>query len=258
MDNRQQTKKRFASYLIENKKAPSDWQIGLFGEFPATQTNYQKYFGKILEENTNQLKIQAIEAHYKLDNDISLKKKIDIINGRPRSIVNFYNGDTIPYESGLKFIALVFEYPITTLEQFVDWQKEQQEYAIKEATKKKEQQEYAIKEAAKKKEQQEYAIKEAAKKKEEQIKPKEAQKTKKVGITGWKKIIAKFIALPIGFLLILFFTYFIVNDVYNKKASENSVVPKYVGSEIFVPILGTTNQLFTQILLAFYLRNITQ
>ncbi len=232
MNNRKQTKEHFASYLRENKKAPSDWEIGLFGEFPSTQTNYQKYFGKILEENTNQLKIQAIEAHYKLDNDISLKKKIELINGRPRSIVNFYNGDSMPYESGLKFIALVFEYPIKTLEQYVVWQKEQKENELKEEAKKKEQQEYEIKKQAINNIV--VGLKEEAHKKEEQIKPKEAQKTTKVGITGWKKIITKFIALPIGFLLILFFTYSIVNNIYNQNINKNSVIPKYVGSEIFV------------------------
>ncbi len=216
MDNRQQTKKHFASYLIENKKAPSDWKAELFGQFPATQTNYQKYFGKILEENTNQLKIEAIEEHYKLDNSISLEKKIYLINGRPRSIVNFYNGDTIPYESGLKFIALVFEYPVKTLEQFVDWQKEQQNYEIKKQI---------INNIV-------VSLKEHAKKKEEQVKPKEAKKTKKVGITGWRRIITKFIALPVSFLLILFFTLYTVFNIEIKD--NNSVIPKYVGSEIFV------------------------
>lgn len=121
MKRRNDTKKAFAEYLRDELQPPSDWNTELFGKFPGTVSMIQKYFGYILDQKPNSEKAEAIELQYHLEQFNSLEKKIDYIDGRPRSIENFFKGQTVPYERNLNFIALVFDAPIKTLEEFVSY-----------------------------------------------------------------------------------------------------------------------------------------
>lgn len=119
MDSRKESKKKFARYLRSQIQRPADWNTNLFGDFPGTVSMMQKYFGYILEKAPNSEKAKAIETHYNLQQYDSLEKKIEIIDGKPRSIEKFFRKETIPYEKNLNFIALVFEAPIKNMEDFV-------------------------------------------------------------------------------------------------------------------------------------------
>ncbi len=122
---RKETQKAFANYLRENLKTPSDWNDSLFGAFPGKTAAFQKYFGYVLEKNINIKKVEAIENEYNLHKYENIDKKVEIIDGKPRSIEKFFKEKTTPRENKLKFIALVFESPILTIEDFVESQKEE-------------------------------------------------------------------------------------------------------------------------------------
>jgi len=134
MANSNETKIEFADFIreyLENNK-PADWNNALFGEFPGTISTYQKYFGYILKQNNNSEKVEAIEKRYKLNKSDKVEKKIKIIDGRPRSITKFFNEKIVPYDKNLYFIAVVFDAPIKTIEEFV----KRQENEKKQLTKK--------------------------------------------------------------------------------------------------------------------------
>ena len=111
-------RKMFADYLRETLVPPTDWYVGTCGSFPPTVHYLQIYFEQILRENSNSLKIKAINNFYELNEIHSLEKKIEKIDGLPRSIQNFFVKKTVPNEDRLNFIALIFESPISTLREF--------------------------------------------------------------------------------------------------------------------------------------------
>jgi len=121
MTDRKEAQKLFADFIREylKKNKPTDWDNSLFGEFPGTILMYQKYFGSILRQNSNPEKIKAIEERYKLNKDDSVQKKIKVIDGRPRSIKIFFSKKIVPHEDNLNFIALIFDVPVQTVEEFV-------------------------------------------------------------------------------------------------------------------------------------------
>lgn len=121
MKTRKKSHTEFANYLRENISKPADWDENLFGKFPGTPAMYQKYFGYILEKGENLEKIEAIESQYGLKKDFSLDKKIEIIDGRPRSIYNYFKNGTVPHEANLKFIATVFDFPLKTIEEYIEF-----------------------------------------------------------------------------------------------------------------------------------------
>ncbi len=121
MSIREQYRAQYADYLRENLKTPSDWKVELLGNFPGTTAMYQKYFGQILSQNTNKQKVEAINEHYHLHKYENIDKKVEIIDGKPRSIENFFTKKTTPFDDKLKFMALIFESEIKSLEDFVEW-----------------------------------------------------------------------------------------------------------------------------------------
>jgi len=122
-------RKMFADYLRETLVPPSDWYVGTCGSFPPTVHYLQIYFEQILRENSNSLKIKAINNFYELNEIHSLEKKIEKIDGLPRSIQNFFVKKTAPNEDRLNFIALIFESPISTLREFETLREHKQQAA---------------------------------------------------------------------------------------------------------------------------------
>ncbi len=107
------------NYLKENE--PKDWNVGLWGKFPASSNMLQKYFKHILEQGVGSRdKVKAIENHYKLNKKDSVDKKMFEIEGRTRSISNFLENKTVPFEKNLNFIAFIFDVPICTLNAFIE------------------------------------------------------------------------------------------------------------------------------------------
>ena len=135
MERRTETQKAFADYLRKELKKPADWDEKLFGEFPGTVSMFQKYFIFLLEENKNQRKIKAIERQYNLEQYSTLERKKEAIQGRPRNIEKFFKENTVPYEKNLNFIALVFEAPVQTLEEYAKIQDDTDNKQISEKQK---------------------------------------------------------------------------------------------------------------------------
>ncbi len=107
------------NYLKENE--PKDWNVNLWGKFPASSNMLQKYFKHILEQGVGSRdKVKAIENHYKLNKRDTVDKKMFEIEGRTRSISNFLENKTVPFEKNLNFIAFIFDVPICTLNEFIE------------------------------------------------------------------------------------------------------------------------------------------
>lgn len=119
---RKENFKLYAQYLRKELKEnpPADWNTDILGVFPGRFTMFQKYFGHILAKNKNKEKIAAIVKHYNLEKVKTVDEKIEIINGKPRSIERFFDGEVVPYEKNINFIAFIFDAPVKTFTKFVD------------------------------------------------------------------------------------------------------------------------------------------
>ncbi len=127
----------YAKYLRKYFKAnsPLDWKkFNVDGfinrDFPGmetvTVTDFQKYFGLILDANKNKKKIAAIEERFNLTNYNTVEKKIEIINGKPRFIEKFFRDSNLtPQVKNIEFIAFIFDAPIKSLKEFTTYFMEQ-------------------------------------------------------------------------------------------------------------------------------------
>ncbi len=107
------------NYLKENK--PKDWNVSLWGEFPATSNRLQKYFKYILEHKPSRDKVKALEKHYNFNSKDTIDKKMLEIGDKTRSIANFLkNKIDNPREKNLNFIAYIFDVPICSFNDFVE------------------------------------------------------------------------------------------------------------------------------------------
>lgn len=117
----------YADYLRRylSVNTPPDWKKSMFGDFPGSTVMYHKYFTFVLEQTPDSRKAKLIEQRFKLQKITTLEKKIEVIDGKPRSIERFFLDETVPHEQNLNFIAGVFDAPIQTLEQFIASQQTQ-------------------------------------------------------------------------------------------------------------------------------------
>lgn len=120
MNTRKQLKKRYAEYLRNylKKHKPPEWDTQLFGQFPGTATGFQKYFERILKQGANPGKVNAVELRFGLKKYTTFEQKKMALEGRCRSIENFFIKKTLPYESNLEFMAEVFDVPIKSIDDF--------------------------------------------------------------------------------------------------------------------------------------------
>ncbi len=99
-------------YLARNK--PENWKDDMFGKFPGSLAGVRDYFNDILETTEDSVKKNAIVKKYRLK---SYMPSVD--RDKARSVYDFLVGRTSPHSKSLEFIALVFDVPVISLDDFV-------------------------------------------------------------------------------------------------------------------------------------------
>lgn len=123
MQRLEKGQKEFAVFLKEyfNENNPQNWDNNRYGVFPydVSYTSFRNYFFDIITINQNQTKINAINDFYDLNADFDNEKILDKIDGKPRTIQFFFKDtNRIPKKNLLNFMAVAFDAPIKSLEEF--------------------------------------------------------------------------------------------------------------------------------------------
>ncbi len=197
------------NYLKENQ--PKDWNVGLLGEFPASSNMLQKYFKHILEQRTGRDKRTALEKHYKLNSKDSIDKKMFEIEGRTRSIYNFFENKTVPFEKNLNFIAFIFDVPICSLNEFIENNEIQEKILENNLT--------------------ENDV--AATKNSVNVETKQNTKVSKKTKSFRKPVFISLFFMSVISVFYIGFRYSMAQNNKNNKLAYSSVMPVYIGDTLF-------------------------
>jgi len=120
IDNEKDTDIRckYASYLKNTLKTPTDWDENLYGKFPSTENFIEKYLKFLVMQSTNAEKKKRVADFYSIKTHETEDRISQVLDEKGRAIDNFFKGKTQPRQNTLEFIAYIFESDCPTLVQF--------------------------------------------------------------------------------------------------------------------------------------------